>query len=72
MSIGVPTLLTVQQFAEKHKGFTLGGLRWLLFHRDTNGLSRAVVRVGRKILLDEEEFFAWLDEQNGRSEEQAR
>jgi hypothetical protein len=66
MSVGVPTLLTVQQFSEKHKGFTLGGLRWLLFHRDTNGLSRAVVRLGRKILLDEEEFFAWVDGQNDR------
>ena len=61
----VRPLLTVQQFVEKHPAFTPGGLRWWLFHREDNGLKRAVVRVGRRLLLDEEEFFAWVDEQNG-------
>ena len=60
----VPTLLTVQQFCEKHRAFTPGGLRWLLFHRHTNGLEQAVVRLGRRLLLDEAAFFVWLQAQD--------
>jgi hypothetical protein len=61
-----PTLLTVQQFAQAHPAFTHGGLRWLLFHRQQNGLERAVVKVGRKVLIDVDQFFLWLAQQNGR------
>ena len=60
----VRSLLTVQQLTDKHRAFTPGGMRWLLFHRETNGLKAAVVRVGRKLLLDEERFFEWVDSQN--------
>lgn len=69
MPVAVPNLLTVQMFVQKHPAFTAGGLRWLLFHRQENGLSRAVVRCGRKLLIDEEEFFSWLSEQ--QNEERA-
>jgi hypothetical protein len=68
----VPTLLTVQQFCEKHKAFTLGGMRWLLFNRTTNGLEQAVVVVGRRLLLNETEFFRWLSAQNAPQKQQAR
>ena len=60
-----PNLLTVSQFIEKHQWATRGGLRQLLFERETNGLNVAVVRIGRKLLLDEDRFFAWV-EKNGR------
>jgi hypothetical protein len=63
----VPSLLTVQQFCEKHQAFTPGGIRWLLFHRESNGLTKAIVRVGKKrLLINEQRFFDWLDSQNGR------
>jgi hypothetical protein len=62
-------LRTVQQFCEENPAFTVGGLRWLLFHRETNGLSEAVVRVGRRVLIDAERFFRWVDAQNGRGEQ---
>ena len=61
-----PTLLTVRQFTESHPAFTHGGLRWLLFHRQQNGLEQAVVKVGRKVLIDVDQFFLWLAQQNGR------
>lgn len=54
-------LLTVSQFVEKHSWATKGGLRGLLFNRRKNGLDAAVVRLGRKLLLDEEQFFQWLE-----------
>jgi hypothetical protein len=59
-------LRTVKQFREENPAFTEGSLRWLLFHRRTNGLDRAVVQVGRRVLIDVDAFFAWIDQQNGR------
>jgi hypothetical protein len=59
-------LHTVQQFCQAHPAFTPGGLRWLLFHRETNGLKCAIVRVGRRLLIDEDKFFAWLETQQGQ------
>lgn len=58
---GPARLLTVSQFVEKHSWATKGGLRALLFNRKKNGLDAAVVRLGRKLLLDEEQFFQWLE-----------
>ena len=51
---------TVEQLAAKFPAFTVPSLRWLLFNRETNGLSSAVVQLGRKVLIDEQAFVAWL------------
>jgi len=59
-------LLTVKQFCQENPAFTEGGLRWLLFNRQDNGLDRAVLKVGRRVLIDVDEFYLWLDQQNGR------
>jgi len=68
-------LLTVRQFSDKHQAFTQGSLRNLIFlsaNRKTsngviqgNGLDSALVRIGRKLLIDEKKFFEWIDEQQG-------
>jgi hypothetical protein len=58
----------VPQFSEKNPAFPHGSLRWLLFNRQQNGLDRAVVRIGRRIYIDEDKFFQWLDAQNEREE----
>ncbi len=44
-----------------------GGVRWQIFNADTNGLaeSGAIVRIGRKLLIDEDKYFAWVMAQNG-------
>jgi hypothetical protein len=57
---------TVQQFIKKHPAFTIGGLRSLIFNEDTNGLAKcgAIVRIGRKVLIDEAKFFEWVQSQN--------
>ena len=69
------TLLTVRQFAKKHPAFQQGSLRNLIFlaeSRNTskgkiagNGLDVALVRIGRKLLIDEARFFSWVDAQQG-------
>ncbi len=63
------TLLTVKQLAEKHPAFPVGGIRWQIFHEQTNGLaeSGAILRCGRKVLIDEDRYFAWLDSLNLRA-----
>ena len=54
---------TVKQFSERHIAFTVGCLRALIFNETSNGLaeSGAVVRINRKILLNEPKFFGWLE-----------
>ena len=56
------TYLTVQQFTAKHTAFNTGGLRSLIFNEHQNGLadSGAIVRIGRKVLIDEKLFFCWV------------
>ena len=58
--------LTVNQFTAKHTAFNLGGLRSIIFNEHQNGLAKsgAIVRIGRKILIDEAKFFAWVELQN--------
>ena len=67
--MSVPTLLTVQQFNQKHSAFAIGGLRDRIFHADTNGMNEAkvIVRNGRRVLIHESNFFSWMEEQNGRA-----
>jgi hypothetical protein len=58
--------LTVKQFSEKQPAFPQGGLRSIIFNEHKNGLAKsgAIARMGRKILIDESKFFAWIQEQN--------
>ncbi len=60
--MSIPTLLTVKQFNQKHPAFPIGGLRYRIFYAKQNGLdnSGALVRNGRRVLIDEERFFDWV------------
>jgi hypothetical protein len=71
-------LLTVRQFSDKHPAFPQGSLRNLIFLAESrktskgvikgNGLDIALVRIGRKLLIDETKFFQWVDEQQEGAE----
>jgi hypothetical protein len=67
--MNIPTLLTVRQFSQKHTAFPEGGLRHYIFYSDQNGMAEygAILRNGRKILLDEEKFFHWVVDRGGRT-----
>lgn len=60
---------SVQQFSERHPVFSVASLRALIFNANTNGLneSTAIVRVGRKILINEDKFFGWLETKAGKN-----
>lgn len=71
-----PTLLTISQFSNKHQAFSQASLRWLIFQSKPrhsskgvvkpNGLESALVRIGRKILIDEDKFFIWAKQQSNQ------
>lgn len=58
--------LTPRQFIAKHTWATNGGMRHYLFYGETNGLNKsgAILRIGRKILINEEKFFEWIETLN--------
>ena len=60
-----PNYLTVGQFVNQHPAFNTGGLRSLIFNEHQNGLaeSGAIIRIGRKVVLDQSKFFAWVQSQ---------
>lgn len=57
-----PRIYTKKQFCERNRAITDGALRWDIFNAELNGLaeSGALIRRGRKILVDEVLYFAWL------------
>lgn len=59
-------LIPVTQWNEHHPWPPLGGLRHLIFFADTNGFNKVIRRCGRRVLLDEAAFFAWVEEQRGK------
>ena len=58
--------LTVKQFAEKHPAFSESSLRYHIFNEKKNGLSAALIRVGRKVLIKESVFFDWVESLQSR------
>ncbi len=65
----LPKYMTIRQFSAEHAFFTPGSLRSLIFNYQKNGLNEAgaVIRVGRKVLIDESKFFAWIESQSNRA-----
>lgn len=62
------TYLTVKQMAAKHPAFSEASLRYHIFNETTNGIDKAIKRIGRKILINEERFFEWLESHDGGAE----
>jgi hypothetical protein len=58
---------STNQFCARNPAFTAQAVYTLIFNQDKNGLreSGAVLRIGRKILIDEAKFFAWVRKING-------
>lgn len=52
--------ITVPDWNKHHEWPPLGGLRNLIFHKDTNGFAKAVKKVGKRVLIDEAAFFEWV------------
>lgn len=59
-----PRLIPLTQWPNHHAWPPLGGLRHLVFHAESNGFDAVIRRAGKRILLDESAFFAWIAKQN--------
>ena len=57
-------LIPVTQWADHHEWPPIGGLRHLIFNEQFNGFSKCVRRVGRRVLIDENAFYQWVNDQN--------
>ena len=62
-------IFTVPQFVNAQPWVTLGGLRSQLFNRKQNGLELvgAILRCGRKILIDGPKYIEWLRHPSSQS-----
>ncbi len=61
-------LRTVQQIAAQSNGaFTAASLRWSIFRAEQNGLDAAIIRLGRRVLIDEDGFNAWLETKRAKA-----
>jgi len=54
---------TIRELARYYPSFTESSLRYLIFNKDTNGLTPCLRKVGKKILIDLEKFAEWIDKQ---------
>ena len=55
------TLLTVKQFSDRQPGITQSAIRQAIFYRgDDLEQTGAVVRMGRRVLIDEQRFLELL------------
>ncbi|MBP3397502.1 MAG: hypothetical protein R8M71_00710 [Alphaproteobacteria bacterium] len=61
------SLKTVKQFVAENPAFTYGGMRKLINLETINGMksSGSVVRIGRKVFIDTNKFYNWIQTQNG-------
>jgi hypothetical protein len=57
-------LIPVPEWNQHHSWPPQGGLRHLIFNAQINGFAKAFKRVGRRVLVDEREFFAIVEAQN--------
>lgn len=61
-------LIAVTDWTKYHSWPPLGGLRHLVFNEKTNGFDRVIKRVGRRVLIDEDAFFEWVNEKDAEAE----
>jgi hypothetical protein len=58
-------LIPVMDWAKHHPWPPVGGLRHLIFNAKSNGFDAVVRRIGRRVLIDEVKFFAWVEQKGG-------
>lgn len=58
-------LIPVPNWPEYHSWPSAAGLRSLIFNREKNGFNKVVKKVGKRVLIDEQAFFRWVENQQG-------
>ena len=59
------TLLRPKTFAKEYpEQGSEASIRWKIHNADSNGYARAILRDGRQVFIDVEEWFSVLEEKN--------
>lgn len=63
----VPSLFTINGFCEKHSFLTPSALRNKIFYSSQNRMDefKVTLKLGKRIYINEINFFNWLDSMNG-------
>lgn len=59
-------LIPLTMWPRYHPWPTVSSLRHFVFNEHENGFDRVLRRVGRRVLIDEQAFFEWVEKQNQR------
>ncbi len=62
-------LIPLTEWNKHHAWPPIGGLRHLVFFAESNGFNKVIRRVGRRVLIDEEAFFNWIEANNPDAQE---
>lgn len=60
-------LIPLTSWSLFHPWPSVSGLRYWVFHSETNGFNKVIRRVGKRILIDEAAFFDWVNSQQGEA-----
>lgn len=52
--------LSLEEITQNYP-FTKSNLRNLLFHREKNGLNKAIIKINRTLAFNKERFEIWLE-----------
>ncbi|HBC0463165.1 TPA: hypothetical protein I8Y81_000288 [Legionella pneumophila] len=55
--------IPVTNWNDYHIWPPLGGIRYLIFHKEKNGFNKVIKKVGKRVLIDEAAFFEWVANQ---------
>ena len=66
-SLTTDRLIPLCKWTDFHPYPTVKALRQLVFKSDFNGFEKVIRRVGRKILISEQDFLGWVEEMNEQS-----
>ena len=59
-------LIPVTKWNDYYDFPTIGGLRALIFNAKKNGFDKVIRRIGGRVLIKEDAYFQWVEEQNGQ------
>jgi hypothetical protein len=57
-------LIPLTEWPKYYSWPPIGGLRHLVFHEKTNGFNKVIRRCGKRILINVDSFFAWVETNN--------
>jgi hypothetical protein len=57
-------LIPVPKWNNHHDWPSVSGWRKLIFNSPKNGIDKVILRVNKRILIDEAAFFEWAKDQN--------